>query len=261
MTVWTSVGSFAEALQRAESDRRQVPPLTADGPVTIDDAYAVQLANVARRVASGERIVGKKVGLTAKAMQRMLGVESPDYGHLFEAMQVPDGGSMPASELMQPRVEAEIAVILARPLRGPGLTDLDVLAALEAIVPAIEIIDTRITDWKITLADTIADNGSSARFVLGAKRSGPLGIDLRTAGMVLEKNGETVGTGAGAAVLGAQPLRAVAWLANTLAAFGVTLEAGEIVLPGALSAAVPVAAGDTVRADFGILGSATVRFT
>src|SRR5471032_1701444 len=201
-----------------------------------------------------------KVGLTGKAMQKMLGVDQPDFGHLFASMRLADGDDCLLSELIQPRVEAEIGIILAKPLRGPGLTDLDVLAATEALVPTLEIVDSRILDWKIKFADTVADNGSSARFVVGTKRTPPTGIDTRTVGTVFEKNGELVGTGAGAAVLGASPFRAVAWLANTLAADGLELKAGDVIMPGALCAMVPVVRGDVASANFGVLGTVSVRF-
>jgi 2-keto-4-pentenoate hydratase len=256
----TDVRSMADDLFAAERDRRQIAPLSARGTITPEDAYAIQLANVERRLKAGERVVGKKVGLTAKVIQQMLKVDQPDYGHLFASMHVEDGGTYPAAELLQPRIEPEIGIILAKSLRGPGLTDLDILAATEAVVPALEIVDSRIENWKITFADTVADNGSSARFVLGKKRTPPTEIDLRTAGTILSKNGQITGTGAGAAVLGANPFRAVAWLANTLAGAGLELNAGDVILPGALCGMVAVAAGDSVEADFGPLGTVSVRF-
>lgn len=255
------IRQMADALYAAEKDRKQIPPLSAAGAVSQETAYAVQLANVERRVKAGEKVVGKKVGLTAKVIQQMLKVDQPDYGHLFESMQVSDGGSCPAASLLQPRVEPEIAVILKKTLRGPGLTDLDIIAATEAVVPAIEIVDSRIENWKITFGDTVADNGSSARFVIGSKRTDPNALDLRTAGVVFYKNDQLTGTGAGAAVLGANPFRAVAWLANTLAGAGLELAAGDVILPGALCGMVSVAAGDSVKADFGPLGTVSVTFS
>jgi 2-oxopent-4-enoate hydratase len=237
-----------------------VAPFSGRVELSPADAYAIQLANVKRRIAAGERVTGKKVGLTAKPIQIALGVDQPDFGHLFASMFIEDGGVCPADTLIQPRAEAEIGIILKRDLRGPGLTDLDVVDATEALVPTLEIVDSRITDWKIRFVDTVADNGSSARYVVGTKRTPPAGIDTRTIGVVLEKNGDLMATGAGAAVLGATPYRAVAWLANTLAAEGLELNAGDVILPGALCAMIPVAAGDTVRADFGVLGTVSVRF-
>jgi 2-keto-4-pentenoate hydratase len=256
----TDVRSMADDLFAAERDRRQIAPLSSRAPISPQDAYAIQLANVERRIKAGERVVGKKVGLTAKVIQQMLKVDQPDYGHLFEVMEVADNAKCAVSGLLQPRVEPEIAIVLAKSLRGPGLTDLDILAATEAVVPAIEIVDSRIENWKITFADTVADNGSAARFVLGKRRTPPTAIDLRTAGTILSKNGQVTGTGAGAAVLGANPFRAVAWLANTLAGAGLELAAGDVILPGALCGMVSVAAGDTVSADFGPLGTVTVHF-
>jgi 2-oxopent-4-enoate hydratase len=260
MPVAAEVAPFADELFAAERDRKQIAAFSSRASLSAEDAYAIQVANVRRRQATGERVVGMKVGLTAKTIQIALGVDQPDFGHLFEKMEVPDGGTCPVDDLIQPRAEAEIGIVLGRPLRGPGLTDLDVLAATAALVPTLEIVDSRILDWKIKFVDTVADNGSSARFVVGRKRTPPLGVDTRTLGTVFERNGELIGTGAGAAVLGANPYRAVAWLANTLAADGLELHAGDVILPGSLCAMVPVARGDVASADFGILGTVSVRF-
>ncbi len=254
------VRAFARELAEAERTCVQVAPLSGRAELSPADAYAIQRVNVERRIAAGERVVGKKVGLTAKPIQIALGVDRPDFGHLFASMHLDDGATISVDELIQPRAEAEIGIILKRDLRGPGLTDLDIVDATEALVPTLEIVDSRIADWKIAFADTVADNGSAARFVVGARRTRPSGVDTRTVGVVLEKNGEVVGTGAGAAVLGATPYRAVAWLANTLAADGLELKAGDAILPGALCSMIPVGRGDTVRADFGVLGSVSVRF-
>jgi 2-oxopent-4-enoate hydratase len=255
-----SVQAFADELNAAEAAGTQIPAFSSRAELSAADAYAIQLANVKRRKEAGEKVVGMKVGLTAKAIQIALGVDQPDFGHLFAKMEVADGGECPVSGLIQPRAEAEIGIILSKPLRGPGLTDLDVLAATEALVPMLEIVDSRILDWKIKFVDTVADNGSSARFVIGKKRTPPAGIDTRTVGVVFEKNGELIGTGAGAAVLGANPFRAVAWLANTLAADGLELHAGDVIMPGALCAMVPVSKGDVASANFGILGTVSVKF-
>lgn len=259
-TAALDIQAFADELFAAERDRKQIEAFSARATLTGADAYAIQLANVRRRHAAGERSVGMKVGLTAKPMQKMLGVDQPDFGHLFEKMRVEDGGTCSLDELIQPRVEAEIGIVLGRSLRGPGLTDLDVLEATEALVPTLEVVDSRILNWKIQFVDTVADNGSAARFVVGTKRTPPLGIDARTVGTVFEKNGQLVATGAGAAVLGAGPYRAVAWLANTLAAEGLELNAGDVIMPGSLCAMVPVARGDVTSADFGVLGTVSVRF-
>ncbi len=192
-------------------------------------------------------------------MQKMLGVNEPDFGHLFDDMILASGSECRVGSLMLPRVEPEIAFVLSRELRGPGVTREDVIAAAEYVTPALEIIDTRIRDWKITLADTIADNASSARVVLGAEKSSPTAYDLANVGMTLEKNGTAVEKGVGAAVLG-HPAEPVAWLANKLAEFGQTLAAGSIIIPGALCRAVDVAAGDSIVARFDHLGAVSVRF-
>jgi 2-keto-4-pentenoate hydratase len=236
-----------------------VPPLR-DGldPSDADGAYTIQALNTDHWVSQGRRIVGRKIGLTAVAVQKQLGVRQPDYGVLFEDTRVPDGGELEASRLLQPRVEAEVAILLKKDLSNPAATPQDVFDATETAVSAIEIVDCRIADWKITFADTVADNGSSAYFVLGSLRKPLSGLDLRTCGMALEINGEVVSLGAGVACLG-HPLNAAAWLARTLAARGSGLKAGEVILTGALGPMVPVFAGDRVRAEIGGLGA--VSFT
>ncbi|MDB5042791.1 MAG: tesE [Candidatus Eremiobacteraeota bacterium] len=260
MSISIDVASLADALERAEHERRQIAPLIEAGAFDATAAYAVQRETARRRIARGDVQVGMKVGLTSEPMQRMLGVDEPDFGHLFETMRVADGGSFPVSDLLQPKVEGEIAVVLHTELRGPGVTDEDVRAACAYLTPAIEIIDSRIRDWKISLSDTIADNGSSARFVLGSARVSPNALDAGGVTMTLFKNGTPVGNGTGSAVLGAGPFRAVAWLANTLAAAGLVLQPGYVVLPGALSAAIVVAGGDTIVAEFAGLGAVSVSF-
>jgi len=250
----------AEALYQAEVQRRPIEPLTAVYPdLRPEEAYAIQLEVVRRKVDAGGRIVGRKIGLTSRAMQQMLGIDQPDYGHLLDTMAVADGGQVPIERLVQPKVEGEIAFVMKRDLRGPAVTVADVLAATDYLVPAIEIIDSRIRDWQIKLADTIADNASSGMFVLGNSRTAVDQVDLRLVGMVLEKNGEVALTGAGAAVLG-NPARAVAWLANKLSEFGISLKAGEVILSGSLSSALSIARGDQVKAEFDRLGSVSVTF-
>ena len=255
-----TVEALAARLIDATRERRAIRPLTTDHPdMTAADAYAVQQRIVAERIAAGERIVGWKLGLTSKAMQDQLGVDQPDYGPILSGYVIPEGRPIATAELVQPRVEAEIAFVLERDLRGPGITSLDALRATAGVAPAVEIIDSRIADWKIRLADTIADLASSAR-VTFAGRLVPIGdLDLRLIGAVLEKNGEVVQTGAGAAALG-NPAEAVAWAANVLGELGVVLEAGQVIMTGALHASVPAAAGDTFRARFDRLGALTVRF-
>jgi len=255
------LGVHADALRQAATTGKPVPPLTDDDPdLSVADAYAIQLANIERAVAEGRAVIGHKVGLTSKAMQEMLGVGEPDFGVLTDDMLVRDGGTVDVGSLLQPRIEAEIALVLGRDLRGPDCTEADALAAVEYAVPALEIIDSRIADWRIRLADTVADNGSSARFVLGATRTPIQGIDLRLVGMLISQNGNMVDSGIGAAALG-HPARCVAWLANKLAEFGTGLESGHVIMPGALHRAVDAAPGDEFVAEFSQLGSVRVTFT
>jgi 2-keto-4-pentenoate hydratase len=251
---------LADALSEAERSRTPIDPLTVEYPdLDVTDAYEIQLVNVRRRVEAGATVRGHKIGLSARAMQQMMGVDEPDYGHLLDDMFVAEATVVPANELLQPRVEVEVAFVLGASLAGPGCTVADVLEATAFVAPAIEIIDSRIRDWKISLPDTIADNASSGRVVLGGRRTAVDAVDLRTIGAVLRRNGEIVETGAAGAVLG-NPATAVAWLANNVHAFGVTLEAGHVVMPGSCTRAVDVAAGDVVRADFDTLGHVTVAF-
>jgi 2-keto-4-pentenoate hydratase len=254
------IRQISQELYRAEKERKPVAPLTERHPgLEIDDAYRIQLGVVEMKKADGSKVVGKKIGLTSKAMQKMLNVDQPDYGHIFGNTVIEDGASFPVKELIQPKIEPEVAFILDRDLKGPGVTAMQVMLATRFVVPALEIIDSRVEGWRIKLADTIADNASSARVVLGGPPKAIDQVDLRLIGMVMEKNGEVAQTGAGAAVLG-HPANAVAWLANAIGRFGVTLSAGEVVMPGAISGAVDVAAGDTVRASFHGLGTVSVRF-
>ena len=197
--------------------------------------------------------------MTSIAMQKLIGVDEPDYGHLFDSMLVREGEPIECSRLLLPKVEGEVAFVLNRRLKGPGVTIADVLRATEGVMASIEIVDSRVRDWKIKLPDTIADNASSARFVVGSRLVDPAGIDLRLVGMVMEKNGEVVSTGAGAAVLG-HPAASVAWLANKIGEFGIALEEGEIILSGALTAAVDARAKDSFLMSFGGLGTVGVRF-
>lgn len=251
---------LASLLLIAETERRPIPPLVERHPgLRVDEAYAVQLEVVRRKLARGMRVVGKKIGLTSRPMQVMFGVDQPDYGHLLDTMLVEHGATVRLERLLQPRIEGEIAFVLARDLEGPGLDERAVLERTEYVCPALEIVDSRIRDWKITLADTIADNASSGLFVLGPGRVRPDSLDLRLTGMVLERNGEVAFTGAGAAVLG-HPATAVAWLGNQLAEFGLALREGEIILSGSLAAAFPPVAGDRVCAEFGHLGLVEVAF-
>jgi len=252
---------YADELYRALRRVEPVEPLTAREPqMTIEDAYQIQLRLIARRVEQdGEHVIGRKIGLTSKAVQTMLGVDQPDFGHLTSAMVYGDGEAVPLAGMLQPKAEGEIAFVLKDDLRGPGVTAADVLRATEAVMPCFEIVDSRVRDWKIKIQDTVADNASSGVFLVGDRAVDPRGLDLALCGMVLERNGEIVHTGAGAAALGS-PLTCVAWLANTLGRLGMTLKAGEIILSGALAAMVPAVKGDNMRVSIGGIGSVSVRF-
>jgi len=253
------VSKLAAALHEARATGVAIPPLTARHPgMTMADGYRVQQELVARLTAEGERIVGYKLGLTSAPMQKLLGVDSPDFAPVLSSHLNPDGCAVSAAAFIAPRVEAEIALLLRDDLRGPDCTALDVASAVSGAVAALEIVDSRIADWKITLADTIADLASSGAIVLGPAVTPAAGLDLRVLGMVLTCNGGLVATGAGAAALG-NPLQAVAWLANTLHPLGEYLRAGQFVMTGALHAAVDMAAGQTYRAEFDRLGPVGLR--
>ncbi|MCG7873574.1 MAG: 2-oxopent-4-enoate hydratase [Candidatus Thiodiazotropha lotti] len=256
------INELGDELYQALSQRQMIDPLTEREPeITIEDAYHVSLRMVNRRVENGESIIGKKIGVTSMAVQNMLNVHQPDFGYLTDRMVYGSGDEMPISEqLIQPRAEGEIAFMLKRDLIGPGVSNADVLRATEAVIPCFEIVDSRIRDWKIKIQDTVADNASCGLFVLGDKAVDPRKVDLATAGMVVEKNGELLSTGAGAAALGS-PVNCVAWLANTLGSFGIPLKAGEVILSGSLVPLEPVVAGDFMRVEIGGIGSASVRFT
>lgn len=250
----------AAALFAAYVTRTPVQPLTQSyDDLTLEDAYAVQLRQIERFLAAGRTVKGHKVGLTSAAMQRLLGVREPDYGHLLEDFFYLEHEPIPLERFLQPRIEPEVAFVLKRPLRGPGVTAHEALAAVDFVLPALEIVDSRIEDWRITLLDTIADNASSGAVVLGSTPTPVHDVDLRLVGAVMTRNGVVVGTGAGGAVLGS-PLSTLVWLANTLGTRGVTLEAGQVVLPGSVCAMLPVEAGDSVTAMFAGLGSVTARF-
>lgn len=222
-------------------------------------AYAVQAVNTRFWTAQGRRIVGRKVGLTSRAVQAQLGVEQPDFGVLFDDMQLPDGGVLDPARTLQPKAEAEVALVLAHDLPGSQASAADVAAATRHAVAAIEIVDSRIRDWQISFADTVSDNGSSAFFVLGREPRPLDGLDLYSCGMVLEVNGRPASVGAGAACLG-HPLEAAAWLARTLAAAGDPLRAGDIVLTGALGPMVALTPGDAIVARVGGLGACSFTF-
>ncbi|QIK80728.1 2-oxopent-4-enoate hydratase [Lysobacter sp. HDW10] len=252
---------MGDALFDALHTRRAIAPLIAEYPdMDIDAAYTVQQHLMARRLASGERVVGKKIGVTSRAVMDLLGVFQPDFGWLTDRMVYNEGESIPSADLIQPKAEGEVAFLLKKTLKGPGVTREDVLDATDGVMACFEIVDSRIRDWKISIVDTVADNASCGVFVLGDRLVSPRDVDLMTCGMVLEKNGEIVATGAGAAAMG-HPAEAVAWLANTLGARGIALEAGEIILSGSLGTMVPVTQGDALRVTIGGIGSCSVRFS
>ena len=249
---------LARRLLRADMTATPIEPLTGEhSDLTIDDAYAVQRAGRAMRVAAGERVAGHKIGLTSEAIQRQLGVDQPDYGYLLASMIVEGGAAIDVSRLIAPRVEGEVAFILGEAIEGEGVSADDVLAATASVAPALEVIDSRIADWRIQLPDTIADNASSAVAVIGEPRSTD-GIDLPGVRMTLSA-GDDVVEGNGAAVLG-HPATSVAWLVRALARHGEGLAAGEVVLSGALARAVDVGAGITATAAFDALPSVTATF-
>jgi 2-oxopent-4-enoate hydratase len=255
------VGQLADRLWQAEAERKPIEPITdAHHGLTVEDAYAIQTVNVERRVAAGRVIRGRKVGLTSRAMQQLLGVDEPDFGVLLDDMFVEDGADIEVEALLQPRVEAEIAFVIARDLAGPGVTTADVLTAIAGVLPAIEIVDSRIAEWRIQLVDTVADNASCGRLVIGGRLTPVTAVDLRLIGMLFYRNGKPIDSGAGAAALG-NPAYCVAWLANKLGELGSGLRAGDIVLAGALHRMVPVRPADVFRAEFAQLGDVTIRFT
>lgn len=254
-----ALDDIAIRLRRAYNAGPVAPLRDALEPADAKGAYAVQSINTRYWVEAGRRIVGRKIGLTSKAVQNQLGVNQPDYGVLFSDMAVADGGVLDPARTLQPKVEAEVAIVLERDLDNPGAELHDVLSAAGYAVAALEIVDSRIADWKITFADTVADNGSSAAFVLGSTPRALTDLDLRTCGMVLEINGAVASMGVGAACLG-HPLTAAAWLARTLCAAGEPLRAGDVILTGALGPMVALKPGDIVRADIGGLGSASFSF-
>ena len=237
------------------------PPSTLHSGMTIDDAYQISRHFLARRTTEGEKVVGKKIGVTSAAVQEMLGVHQPDFGFLTDAMQVEDGAtvSLAQYQLIQPRAEGEIAFVLKKELQGPGVTEADVLAATEYVCPCFEIVDSRITDWRIAIQDTIADNASCGVFLLGAAKADPNALDLAAVQMRITKNGEHVASGLGSAVQG-HPATAVAWLANTLGRYGIPFLKGEIILSGSLAPLLPASPGDRFHMTLAGIGEASIGF-
>jgi 2-keto-4-pentenoate hydratase len=253
------IAAYAEELFEAERNRVSIAPLSdRESAMTVDDAYQIQLVNIRRVCGMGHVISGKKIGLTSPGIQKQLGVNEPDYGHLFAAMDCP-GGKINTGELLQPKIEGEIAFVLKADLSGGAITRDDVRKATDYVAAAFEIVDSRVADWKIKLVDTVADNASSGRYVLGAVKLKVDAVDLPSVTMKLYKNGVLAGEGNGAAVLG-DPCLSVAWLANRLWGYGVTLKAGEVVLSGAFSAAPTAAKGDLFTAEFSSFGTVCAEF-
>lgn len=253
---------LADLLFQSRTKIEPCEPLTLLNPaLTIEDAYAISEINLKRRIEQGAaRLVGKKIGLTSLAVQKQLGVQEPDFGYLTSDMHVKNGGYVARESMLLPKVEGEVAFILKGDLKGPGITREQVIAATDYVQPCIEIIDSRVKDWKIKIQDTVADNASSAYFVLGEQKSAlDLNLRLREKGMALRVNGEVLSTGVGAACLD-DPILAVAWLANTMGKFGVSLKAGDIILSGAYGPVVPVQKGDQVEVEISGLGSVSCKF-
>lgn len=256
------IASLGDELYRALRAQATVAPLTEREPgITIEDAYHISQRMLERRIAlDGEQVVGKKIGVTSKPVQDMLGVYQPDFGFLTDAMHYRDGADIPiAGHLIAPRAEGEIAFRLQQDLVGPGITEQDVLAATATIMPCFEIVDSRIDDWKIRIQDTVADNASCGVFVLGANEVDPRDYDLPELKMTIYKNGQFESEGLGSAVQG-NPLTAVAWLANTLGEFGIPFKAGELILSGSLAPLIPVVAGDEMTLELAGIGGCSCRF-
>ncbi len=256
------IETLGDELFAALRARQTLAPLTTRHPaIELDDAYRISLRFLQRREALGERVIGKKIGVTSKAVQDMLNVHQPDFGFLTDAMQVMDGSDVSLVEhrLIQPRAEGEIAFILAQDLDGPGITAADVLAASESVACCFEIVDSRIDDWQIRIQDTVADNASCGVFALGEARIDPRQLDLAACELQMFRNGEPAGRGLGSAVQG-HPCEAVAWLANTLGRLGIPFRKGEVILSGALAPLVPVGPGDRIHMTISGLGSASLRF-
>lgn len=257
---------LAAILWDAQFSGTPCQPLTQLRPaLTLQDAYAIQQINLDRRMnerglfGKRARMVGKKIGITSRAVQNWLNVSEPDFGGLLDDMAVPNAGRADITKLLQPRVEGELAFVLKKCLVGPGITPAQVVEATDCVLPAIEIIDSRVKDWQITIQDTVADNASSGMFVLGPQPALLRQIDLRTIGMTLRKNGHVASTGAGAACMG-DPVNAVAWLANRLGEFGQQLSAGQVILSGALGPVQPVVSGDWITVHVGRLSEVAVTF-
>jgi 2-keto-4-pentenoate hydratase len=255
-----NIKAIAKTLRQADKNKEACSPIREIiGVEDIKTAYAIQNINNKKRLKSGARIVGRKIGLTSKAVQKQLGVDQPDYGALFHDMEVLTGGIIPWNETMQPKVEAEIAFVLARDLPSADIGVVDILAAIDYALVSLEIVGSRIENWNIKITDTIADNASASHFVLGHQPAYINHIDLINCKMKMTKNGETVSEGTGAACLGS-PINATLWLAQTMAKLGTPLKAGEIILSGALGAMANAEAGDQFSCSIEGLGAVSVGF-
>ena len=254
-----AIKSLADELYDAWRTRQTIEPLRTRASLDLDVAYRIQQGFIERRLAAGETIVGKKIGVTSKAMQDLFSVDQPDFGQLTSGMVRPDGGTMDVDALIQPRAEAELAFVLSRDLVGPGVTAIDVLNATAYVSPCIEVVDSRIRDWDIKIVDSVADNASCGQYVIGEAKADPRDIDLNLAGTIVELDGQIATTGAGAAVQNG-PANAVAWLANTLGRLGIPFRAGEVILSGSQSVLIPVKAGNEMKCTIGGLGSCSIRF-
>ena len=259
------ITTAAADLLKAEETHDQIGLLSVRHPgITLDDAYAIQAAQMAQKLAAGRQIIGWKIGLTSKVMQDALGIDTPDSGVLYDDMLFENGATVPAGRFIQPRVEAEIAFVMKAPLEGE-VTREEVLAATEAVVPSLEILDTRIlradpaTGQPRKIFDTVADNAANAGIVLGQERNAPDAHDLRWTGAILRKNGEVVATGLGAAVLN-DPVMGIAWLARRMGQYGQGIQAGQVILSGSFVAPLECPPSTRIEADFGLFGSVEVRF-
>ena len=249
----------AQLLITAEQERKPVTQLSKTWPdITIEDAYAIQSEVIKHKTKAGAKIIGHKVGLTSKAMQQSSQIDSPDYGHLLDYMLFHDGVKLQHADYCVPRVEIELAFVLGKPLKGPGVGLVDVLRATEYVVPSLELIDARVQNPR-KIFDTVSDNAAAAGIVLGGRPVGPTAVDLRWVGGILHRNSDVEETGLAAGMLG-HPAMGITWLANTLGKFGTVLEAGHLVLSGSFTRPVWAAKGDTIHGDFGPLGTVSAQF-